>query len=139
MVRLDRTIGSGTAIGREALSVVYRGHSRDGVPLPMARSGACHDAERTARWVKRSAGWYQSRGHRDRFSHALQKLERAKPAGIVEIEISPSGLGLHFRRNDMDLYLPALPEGVFGSRKWMAARTAAAAETPRPEAKEAIR
>ena len=24
----------------------------------MARSGTCHDAERTTRWVNRPAGWY---------------------------------------------------------------------------------
>ncbi len=60
MVRLDRIIGSGSAIGREPLSAVYRGHSRGGVPLPMARSGACHDGERAQRWVKRSAGWYET-------------------------------------------------------------------------------
>ena len=63
--------------------------------------------------------------------HALQGLERTKPVDIAEIEISPSGLGLHFPRIDVDLYLPALLEGVFGSRKWMAARTSATAETPR--------
>ena len=55
MARLDRATGHGTAIGGAALSVVYRGHSRNSVPLPMARSRACHDAARTSRWVNRSA------------------------------------------------------------------------------------
>jgi Protein of unknown function (DUF2442) len=51
-----------------------------------------------------------------------QGLERAKPADLETIEISPSGFGLHFPKLDADLWLPALLEGVFGSRRWMAAR-----------------
>jgi hypothetical protein len=51
-----------------------------------------------------------------------QGLEHAKPADLDEIEISPSGLGLHFPRLDADLYVPGLLEGLLGSRKWMAAR-----------------
>jgi hypothetical protein len=50
-----------------------------------------------------------------------QGLEAAKPAQLDDIEISPSGLGLHFPKLDADLYLPALLEGVFGSKRWMAA------------------
>jgi hypothetical protein len=49
-------------------------------------------------------------------------LERAKPADLAPIEISPSGLGLHFPQLDADLYLPALLEGFLGSKRWMAAR-----------------
>ena len=49
-------------------------------------------------------------------------LERARPDQLEPIDISPSGLGLHFPKLDADLYLPALLEGSFGSRKWMAAR-----------------
>jgi Protein of unknown function (DUF2442) len=53
--------------------------------------------------------------------HDTQGLETAKPAQLAPIEISPSGLGLHFPKVDADLYLPALLEGVFGSRRWVAA------------------
>jgi len=49
-------------------------------------------------------------------------LERATPQSLNRIEISPSGLGLHFPRLDADLYLPALLEGFLGSQRWMAAR-----------------
>ena len=52
-----------------------------------------------------------------------QGLETAKPAQLDPIEISPSGLGLHFPKVDADIYLPALLEGVFGSRRWAAARS----------------
>jgi hypothetical protein len=54
-----------------------------------------------------------------------QGLERARPADLEPIEISPSGFGLHFPKLDVDLWLPALLEGVFGSRAWMAARLGA--------------
>jgi hypothetical protein len=49
-----------------------------------------------------------------------QGLESARPAQLACIEISPSGLGLHFPALDADLYLPALLEGFLGSRQWMA-------------------
>ncbi|HZP25249.1 MAG TPA: DUF2442 domain-containing protein [Terriglobales bacterium] len=52
-------------------------------------------------------------------------LENARPAQLREIEISPSGLGLHFPKLDADLYLPGLLQGILGSRKWMAARLGA--------------
>lgn len=49
-------------------------------------------------------------------------LENAKPSQLEEIEISPSGFGIHFPKLDADLYLPGLLEGFLGSRKWMASR-----------------
>jgi hypothetical protein len=54
-----------------------------------------------------------------------QGLENAKPDELDAIEISPSGLGLHFPKLDADLYLPALLDGVMGSAAWMAARLGA--------------
>ena len=52
--------------------------------------------------------------------HLAQGLAQATPAELAVIEISPSGLGLHFPKLDADLYLPALLEGALGSRQWMA-------------------
>jgi hypothetical protein len=52
-------------------------------------------------------------------------LAGASAAQLGVIEISPSGLGLHFPRLDADLYLPALLAGVFGSPAWSAAPAAA--------------
>ena len=52
--------------------------------------------------------------------HDAQGLEAARPAQLADIEISPSGLGLHFPQLDADLYLPALLQGFLGSRQWMA-------------------
>jgi hypothetical protein len=51
-----------------------------------------------------------------------QGLERAQPSQLKEIEISPSGFGLHFAELDADLYVPALLEGFLGSEAWMASR-----------------
>ena len=51
---------------------------------------------------------------------AVQGLENATLMGLKRIEITPSGLGLHFPLLDADVYLPALLEGVMGSRKWIA-------------------
>jgi hypothetical protein len=53
--------------------------------------------------------------------HDVQGLERARPADLDAIEISPSGLGVHFPKLDADLYLPALLQGFTGSRGWMSA------------------
>jgi hypothetical protein len=47
-------------------------------------------------------------------------LADAKPADLAIIEITPTGLGLHWPKLDADLYLPALLQGVFGSPGWMA-------------------
>jgi hypothetical protein len=44
--------------------------------------------------------------------HDAQGLENAKPAQLDEIEISPSGCGIHFPRIDADIYLPSLLEGL---------------------------
>ena len=49
-------------------------------------------------------------------------LEHSTPQELTEIEITPSGLGLHFPKLDADLYLPSLLQGVLGSRSWMASR-----------------
>jgi hypothetical protein len=69
--------------------------------------------------------------------HDAQGLETAKPAQLAEIEISPSGLGLHFPALDADLYLPALLEGFLGSRRWMAAALGSAGGKAATEAKAA--
>ena len=64
-------------------------------------------------------------------------LAHAAPDDLGAIEISPSGLGLHWPRLDADLYVPALMQGVFGSRKWMAAELGAAGGRVRSSVKAA--
>jgi hypothetical protein len=51
-----------------------------------------------------------------------QGLEDATPHQLGQIEISPSGLGIHFPRRDADIYLPALLEGFLGSKRWIASQ-----------------
>ncbi len=50
-----------------------------------------------------------------------QGLERAKPDQLDTIEISPSGLGIHFPKLDADIDVPALLEDFLGSKRWIAA------------------
>ena len=62
-------------------------------------------------------------------------LAGAEADDLGEIEISPTGLGLHWPRLDADLYVPALLHGVFGSRSWMASQMGAAGGKVRSSAK----
>ena len=70
-------------------------------------------------------------------AQAAQGFEHAKPAQLAVIEISPSGLGLHFPALDADLYLPAVLEGGLGSRRWMAAQLGKAGGSATSPAKAA--
>jgi hypothetical protein len=64
-------------------------------------------------------------------------LQDASRDDLAEIEVEAFGLGIHFRRLDADLYVPALLEGVLGSQSWMAARLGAAGGRARSSAKAA--
>ena len=66
-----------------------------------------------------------------------QGLEHAKPSQLDQVEISPSGFGIHFPKLDADLYLPALLEGFLGTKKWMAARLGQTGGTAKSPAKRA--
>ena len=66
-----------------------------------------------------------------------QGLEHAKPEQLTTIDISPSGLGLHFPALDADIYLPGLLQGFLGSRRWMAAQLGKAGGRAKSAAKTA--
>lgn len=66
---------------------------------------------------------------------SAQELETATWEQLQEIEITPTGFGLHFPAIDADIYIPALLEGYFGSEKWMAARLGARGGKVRSAAK----
>ena len=66
-----------------------------------------------------------------------QDLAGATAEDLSLIEISPSGLGLHWPRIDADVYVPALMQGNFGTRRWMAALLGAAGGKSRSPAKTA--
>lgn len=69
--------------------------------------------------------------------HLAEGLRLAAPQALSEVEISPSGLGLHFPRLDADLYLPALLEGLLGSRRWMSTEAGRVGGRSTSEAKAA--
>ena len=69
--------------------------------------------------------------------HDAQGLEAATPEDLAEIAIDPPGFGLHFPRLDADLYLPALLEGLLGSKAWAASRMGQAGGKARTPAKQA--
>lgn len=50
----------------------------------------------------------------------IQGLERSVAQDFDRLELSPTGFGLHVPSLDADIYLPALLQGVFGDRRWMA-------------------
>ncbi|MGA2135870.1 MAG: DUF2442 domain-containing protein [Bryobacteraceae bacterium] len=52
----------------------------------------------------------------------VEGLEHARAPQLSQIEISPSGFGLHFPAVDADIYVPGLLEGFLGSKTWMASR-----------------
>jgi hypothetical protein len=49
----------------------------------------------------------------------LQGLEQATPEQLAKVEVTPSGYGLHWEQLDVDLGVPQLVAGVFGTRAWM--------------------
>jgi len=69
--------------------------------------------------------------------HLAEGLSDAVPADLAVIEITPSGLGLHWPRLDADLYLPSLLQGVFGSPRWMAGLLGRSGGLARSDAKSA--
>lgn len=67
----------------------------------------------------------------------IEGLAHASPEELIKIEISPAGLGLHWPKLNADVYVPALLQGVFGSKRWMAAQLGAAGGKTRSSAKQA--
>jgi hypothetical protein len=49
----------------------------------------------------------------------LEGLESATPEQLAEVEITLSGYGLHWESLDVDLGVPQLVTGVFGTKTWM--------------------
>lgn len=49
----------------------------------------------------------------------LQGLENATIAQLMQVEVTPSGYGLHWEDLDVDLGVPQLVAGLFGAKTWM--------------------
>jgi hypothetical protein len=66
----------------------------------------------------------------------VEGIEHATPSQLNEIDISPSGFGIHFPAVDADLYVPALLDGLLGSKTWMASRLGQIGGQSRSKAKQ---
>ena len=96
---------------------------------PRAES-AHYDAERDRVIVRLTTGIEIGFAPRD-----AEGLQHASRDDLAEVEAF--GLAIHFPRLDADLYVPALLEGVLGSKSWMAARLGAASGRVRSSTKAA--
>lgn len=110
-------------------SAVSRGRARQ--DRPHAES-AHYDRERDRVILRLSTGVELGLRPSD-----VEGLQKATPEELSVIEIEALGLGLHWPKIDADLYVPALLEGVLGSRQWMAQRLGAAGGKTQSRAKGA--
>jgi|SRR6185312_7050810 len=50
----------------------------------------------------------------------VQDLHRASADDLARVDVDGVGFNLHWPALDVDLYVPALVAGIFGTRAWMA-------------------
>ena len=63
----------------------------------------------------------------------IQDLHDASGEDLAKIEVDGAGFNLRWPSLDVDLYVPALVDGIFGNRAWMARELArVAGRTNRP-------
>lgn len=48
-----------------------------------------------------------------------QGLAEASPDELAAVEVTPSGIGLHWEALDVDLTVPSLLQGIYGTKAWM--------------------
>lgn len=89
--------------------------SADGSPDIACATDACYDAQKHRIVIELRHGIQLAIP-----VPLLQGLGDATSPALSRIDISPTGTGLHWPELDVDLYLPALLQGVFGTRSWMA-------------------
>lgn len=66
-----------------------------------------------------------------------QKLEGASDDQLAAIAILGNGYGLHWEELDVDLSLPGLMAGIFGTKAWMARRAGQATSLAKAAASRA--
>jgi Protein of unknown function (DUF2442) len=98
---------------------------------PRAES-AHYDAGRNRIIVRLTTGVELGFAPRD-----VEGLQHASTDDLKVIEVEGFGLGIHFPKLDADLYVPALLQGVLGSKQWLAAQLGAAGGRARSAAKAA--
>jgi hypothetical protein len=62
-----------------------------------------------------------------------EDLQGASEQALAEVQVEGAGFDLHWPALDVDLYVPALVAGIFGTKAWMArelARRAGQATSP---------
>ena len=67
----------------------------------------------------------------------VQDLQGAGPNELADMKVDGLGFNLHWPSLDVDLYVPALIAGIFGTREWMARELARVAGSKRSPAKAA--
>jgi hypothetical protein len=67
----------------------------------------------------------------------VQDLQGASGESLAEIEVDSVGFNLHWPALDVDLFVPALVSGIFGTRRWMASQLARIAGRTKSPAKAA--
>lgn len=70
-------------------------------------------------------------------AHLLQDFQDVDPADMDEIIVDGLGYNLHWPKLDVDVYVPALVAGVFGTKRWMAQALAQRAGQVKSPAKAA--
>lgn len=70
-------------------------------------------------------------------ANLVQDLQGASEDDLTKIETDKIGLNLHWPGLDVDLYVPALLAGIFGTRAWMAGELARIAGSSKSPAKAA--
>jgi hypothetical protein len=98
---------------------------------PRAKS-AHYDAGRNRVIVRLTTGVELGFAPRD-----VEGLQHASADDLKVIEVEGFGLGIHFPKLDADLYVPALLQGVLGSKQSMAAQLGEAGGRSRSAAKAA--
>jgi hypothetical protein len=113
----------------EFVAATARGEAR--LRGPRAES-AHYDAGRNRVIVRLTSGVELGFAPRD-----VEGLQHASADDLRVIEVEGFGLGIHFPKLDVDLYVPALLQGVLGSKRWLAAQLGAAGGRTRSAAKAA--
>ena len=67
----------------------------------------------------------------------VQDLQDASDEDLADVEVDGAGFNLHWPKLDVDLYVPALVAGVFGTRAWITSELARVAGRTRSPAKAA--
>jgi Protein of unknown function (DUF2442) len=95
---------------------------------------------RTARYDRRTGRVHVELTNGWTFAFPARKaqgLDRATDTQLAQVEILGLGLGLHWERLDVDLSVPGLLAGLFGTKAYMDRQRAARASAARSPAKAA--